>query len=132
MRKIPVTIPFFTKEEEQEVSKVLESGWVAQGPVVAKFEKAIAEHEGIKEGIATTSCTTALHLALIAEGLGEKMDAIAPAFTFVATENAIVMTGATPILVDISQETFNIDTTKLLEIIENNYEKTTFFNTIDF
>lgn len=123
MRKIPVTIPYFTDEEEKEVAKVLASGWVAQGPTVAKFEKAIAEHEGVKEGVATTSCTTALHLAMVAAGLGAGMDAIAPAFTFVATENAIVMTGATPVLCDIHQETFNIDTDKLTEIIENDYEK---------
>ncbi len=123
MRKIPVTIPYFTDEEGKEVEKVLESGWVAQGPTVAKFEKAIAEHEGVKEGVATTSCTTALHLAMAASGLGAGMDAIAPAFTFVATENAIVMTGATPVLVDIHQETFNIDTKKLQDIIDNDYEK---------
>lgn len=123
MRKIPVTIPYFTEEEEQEVAKVLASGWVAQGPTVAKFEKAIAEHEGVAEGVATTSCTTALHLAMVVNGLGKGMDAIAPAFTFVATENAIVMTGATPVMVDIHQETFNIDTEKVREKIESDYEK---------
>ena len=123
MRKIPVTIPYFTDEESKEIDKVLASGWVAQGPTVAKFEKAIAEHEGVAEGVATTSCTTALHLAMIVSGLGEGMDAIAPAFTFVATENAIVMTGATPVMVDIHQETFNIDTEKLIERIETDYEE---------
>ncbi|MCR5544175.1 MAG: DegT/DnrJ/EryC1/StrS family aminotransferase [Eubacterium sp.] len=123
MRKIPVTIPYFTEDEEKEVAKVLASGWVAQGPTVAKFEMAIAEHEGVAEGVATTSCTTALHLAMIANGLGEGMDAIAPAFTFVATENAIVMTGATPVMVDIHQETFNIDTQKIIEKIESDYEE---------
>ena len=122
MRKIPVTIPYFTDEEEQEVAKVLASGWVAQGPTVAKFERAIAEHEGVAEGVATTSATTSLHLAMIANGLGAGMDAIAPAFTFVATENAIVMTGATPVMVDIHQETFNIDTRKIAEKIEEQYE----------
>ncbi len=123
MKKIPVTIPYFTDEEEKEVAKVLASGWVAQGPTVAKFEEAIAGHEGVGEGVATTSCTTALHLAMIAEGLGPGMDAIVPAFTFVATENAIVMTGATPVLCDIRQETFNIDTDNISRTIENNYEK---------
>ena len=123
MRKIPVTTPFFTDDEFNEIKKVLESGWVAQGPTVARFEKAIAEHEGVAEGVATTSCTTALHLAMVANGLGSGMDAIAPAFTFVATENAIVMTGATPVMVDIHQETFNIDTNKIREKIECDYEK---------
>ena len=123
MRKIPVTTPYFTEEEAEEVKKILESGWVAQGPAVAEFERQIAAHEGVAEGVATTSCTTALHLAMASCGLGEGMDAIAPAFTFVATENAIVMTGATPVMADIHQETFNIDTAHVRSIIEQQYEK---------
>lgn len=123
MRKIPVTRPYFTEEEAQMAAEALSSGWVAQGPRVAEFEKQIAAHEGAAEGVATTSCTTALHLAMVAEGLGPGMDAIAPAFTFVATENSIVATGATPVMTDIRQETFNIDTEKTLEIIEGKYRK---------
>ena len=87
MRKIPVTKPYFTEEEAQMAAEALASGWVAQGPRVAEFEKHIAAHEGVAEGVATTSCTTALHLAMVAEGLEGGMDVIAPAFTFVATEN---------------------------------------------
>ena len=121
MRKIPVTKPYFTEEEAQMAAEALASGWVAQGPRVAEFEKQIAAHEGVREGVATTSCTTALHLAMVAEGLGSGMDAIAPAFTFVATENSIVAAGATPVMTDIHQETFNIDAEKTLEIIEKKY-----------
>ena len=121
MRKIPVTKPYFTEEEAQMAAEALASGWVAQGPRVAEFEKQIAAHEGVREGVATTSCTTALHLAMVAEGLGPGMDAIAPAFTFVATENSIVAAGATPVMTDIHQETFNIDAEKTLEIIEKKY-----------
>ncbi len=121
MNKYPVTKPFFTDEEHKLISESLDSGWVAQGPKVADFEKEIASHEGIAEGVATTSCTTALHLAMIAEGLGAGMDAMAPAFTFVATENAIVMTGATPVMCDIRRDTFNIDTEQLRNIIETKY-----------
>lgn len=123
MIKYPVTKPYFTNEEEILISDSLSSGWVAQGPKVAEFEKNVAEHEFIAEGIATTSCTTALHLAMVAQGLKSGMDVIAPAFTFVATENSIVMTGATPVLCDISQETFNIDVNKLKEIVEEGYSK---------
>lgn len=123
MTKYPVTKPFFSDEEIKLISESLDSGWVAQGPKVAEFEKHVASHEGVNEGVATTSCTTALHLAMIAEGLGPGMDVIAPAFTFVATENAIIMTGATPILCDINKETFNIDTTQLERIVEEDYEK---------
>ena len=121
MRKIPVTTPYFTEEELQYAGEALSSGWVAQGPKVAMFEKAIAAHEGVKEGVATTSCTTALHLAMVANGLGAGMDAIAPSFTFVATENAIVAAGATPVIVDIHQETFNIDTDQVRGIIAEDY-----------
>lgn len=121
MKSIPVTIPYFTEREQEEVAKTLASGWVAQGPKVAEFEKIIAGHEGVKEGVATTSCTTALHLAMVAEGMASGMDVLTPAFTFVATTNAIVQTGATPVLVDIHQETFNIDVSKVREIIRSDY-----------
>ncbi|MEY8421194.1 DegT/DnrJ/EryC1/StrS family aminotransferase [Lachnospiraceae bacterium 38-14] len=123
MKNLPVTIPYFTDQESKNVEKVLASGWVAQGPMVAEFEEAIAAHEGIQEGVATTSCTSALHLAMAAGGMKEGMDAIAPSFTFVATANAIVETGATPILTDIHQETFNIDVEKVRELIQEKYEK---------
>ena len=123
MAKYPVTKPYFTEEELSMISGALDAGWVAQGPSVAKFEQAVAAHEGIKEGVATTSCTTALHLAMVAEGLGAGMDAIAPAFTFVATENSIVLTGATPVMTDIDQNTFNIDVDRLKETIAFTYEK---------
>lgn len=122
MNKYPVTKPYFTEEEIQLIAESLNSGWVAQGPKVAEFEKQVARHEGVTEGVATTSCTTALHLAMVAQGLRAGMDVIAPAFTFVATENAIVMTGAVPVLCDIHQDTFNIDTEKLHEILETRYE----------
>lgn len=121
MKKYPVTKPYFTNEEIELMSEALDSGWVAQGPKVTEFERKIAEHEGVAEGVATTSCTTALHLAMAAQGLKTGMDAIAPAFTFVATHNAIVATGATPVMVDICRETFNVDVSKLTQIVETNY-----------
>ena len=123
MNKYPVTKPYFTQEEKSLISDALDSGWVAQGTKVTEFEKVIAEHEGVKEGVATTSCTTALHLAMVTLGLKAGMDAIAPAFTFVATENAIVATGATPVMVDVHRETFNIDTNQLAYIVETKYQK---------
>jgi perosamine synthetase len=121
MAKYPVTKPYFTQEEKDLIADVLDSGWVAQGPKVTEFEKKIAEHEGVAECVATTSCTTALHLVMVAQGLKAGMDAIAPAFTFVATENSIVATGATPVLVDINRDTFNIDVIQLKKIIDEKY-----------
>lgn len=121
MDKIPVTIPYFTESESKAVVEVLKSGWVAQGPKVAEFEKAIATHEGVAEGVATTSCTAALHLAMVASGLEAGMDAIVPAFTFVATANAVVETGATPVFVDIYQENFNMNIEDLESLIARQY-----------
>lgn len=121
MRKIPVTKPYFDEEELEQIKGSLDSGWVANGPRCVEFEKKIAEHEGVKEGVATTSCTTALHLAMAGEGMGPGMDVLVPAFTFVATENAIVETGATPVMVDIHEETFNVDADKVREIISSRY-----------
>jgi len=123
MKKYPVTKPYFSREEIELIEESLNSGWVAQGPKVAEFEEAIASHEGVSNAIATTSCTTALHLAMVAQGLTLGMDAIAPAFTFVATENAIVLTGATPVLVDIHRETFNMDMHQLFKVIETKYKR---------
>ncbi|MCI9416107.1 MAG: DegT/DnrJ/EryC1/StrS family aminotransferase [Eubacterium sp.] len=123
MKKIPVTIPYFDDQEAENVKKILDSGWVAQGPEVSKFEEVIAAHENVSYGVAVTSCTTALHLAMVSQGMSERMDVLAPAFTFVATTNAIVQTGAVPILVDICQETFNIDVKQIREVIQRDYQE---------
>ena len=122
MIQYPVTRPYFTEEESSAVNEALNSGWVAQGPRVAEFERQIARHEGVAEGVATTSCTTALHLAMVALGLGPGMDAIAPSFTFVATANTIVETGAVPVLTDVDPRTFNVDIPKLEKLIADRYE----------
>lgn len=120
---IPVTRPYFDDHELEEIKMTLDTGWVAMGQKVEQFEREVAGHEGVKFGVATTSCTTALHLALVASGLKKNMDVIVPAFTFVATANAVAYTGATPILVDICRDTYNIDVQLVYEIIEENYYK---------
>ena len=124
MKNIPVTKPYFSEEEISMIREALESNWVAQGPKVAEFEKQVAKHEGVNEGVATTSCTTALQLSMVVQGLGPGMDAIAPSFTFVATVNSIVAAGATPILADIKKETFCIDVESVKNIIKDCYTKT--------
>lgn len=115
---IPIMKPFFDQDEQQEIAKALESGWVAQGPRVAEFEKAVAGHEGVKHGVATTSCTTALHLAYVASGIGPGMDVILPSYTFVATANAVEMTGATPVLCDVRTDTYNLCIESLEKTLE--------------
>jgi perosamine synthetase len=106
---IPVTKPFFGEEEERAVVEVLRSGWVVQGPKVAALERVIAEYVGARHAVATSSCTTALHLALILQGIGLGDEVIVPSFTFIATANAVCYTGATPVFVDIDPRTYNID-----------------------
>lgn len=87
----------------------LESGWLAQGPKVAEFETAFASRHGVAHGVAVTSGTTALHLALAALGIGPGDEVIVPAFTWVASANAVVYVGATPVLVDVDPHTYNLD-----------------------
>ena len=119
---IPVIIPFTDNREVEEIAKVIESGWVAQGPIVAEFEKTVAAHEGIGHGIATTSCTTALHLVLHTLGIGAGHDVIVPSFTFVASANSIAHTGASPRFVDVLRETFCIDPASARQYICENYQ----------
>jgi perosamine synthetase len=107
--QIPIQKPLFGSEEERAVVEVLRSGWVSQGPKVLEFEKTFAEYVGTRFAVAVTSCTTALHLALIAHGIGEGDEVICPSNTFIATPNSIRYCGATPIFADIDPATYNID-----------------------
>ncbi|MCP4567828.1 MAG: DegT/DnrJ/EryC1/StrS aminotransferase family protein [FCB group bacterium] len=114
---IPITRPFFDKKEEQAVAEVLESGWVAQGPSAAEFEKQFARFTGAEHAVALSSGTAALHLALLAAGIGPGDEVIVPSFTFIATANAVEYAGARPRFVDIDQRTYNIDTAAVRQIL---------------
>lgn len=113
MKNIPIMKPYFDDAEAKAAAEALASGWVAQGPRVAEFEKAVAAHEHAAFGVATTSCTTALHLLSVVMGFGPGQDVLVPSFTFVATGNAVEYTGANAVLVDVNPVTFNIDVSKL-------------------
>lgn len=107
--KIPITKPYFDDEERALVQEPLETGWVVQGPKVAQFERLFSEYSKIPYTLATTSCTTALHLGLVALGIGPGDEIIVPAFTFVASANVIEYQRAKPVFCDIDLGTFNID-----------------------
>lgn len=106
---IPLSRPEFGDEEARAVAEVLKSGWVSQGPKVAEFESLVAARVGAAHGIATTSCTTALHLALVASGVGPGDEVICPSYSFIATANAVLYAGATPVFADIDADTWNLD-----------------------
>ncbi len=108
-KTIPVARPSFGVAEERAVVEVLRSGWVSQGPRVAEFERRFAEYVGAREAIAVSSCTTALHLALVTAGVQQGDEVLCPSLSFVATANAIVYAGAKPVFIDIDPLTFNID-----------------------
>jgi dTDP-4-amino-4,6-dideoxygalactose transaminase len=109
MQVIPVARPLFGPEEEAAVLDVLRSGQLAQGERVAAFERRFAELCQVKEAIAVSSGTAALHLALIAHDIGYGDEVITTPFSFAATANVILLVGATPVFVDIDPETFNLD-----------------------
>ena len=106
---VPITKPSLTEEEARAPFESIKSGWVTQGPKVAEFEKAVAAYTGAKHGIATTSCTTGLHLAMASIGIGPGDEVICPSFTFIASANAILYTGATVVFCEIDPRTLNID-----------------------
>ena len=115
--KVSIASPVIEEEEINAVIEVMKSGMIAQGPKVIEFEDEFAKYVGAKYGIATNSGTSALHVALLAAGIGEGDEVITTPFTFAATGNSILYTGARPVFVDIDPETFTIDPSKIEEAI---------------
>lgn len=109
MTEVPFARPCFTGDEIDAVANVIASGWVSQGPRVREFEAAFAERVGAPDAVATTSCTTALHLALYVTGVGPGDEVIVPSLSFIATANAVWQCGATPVFADIDPLTYNLD-----------------------
>ena len=105
---IPITKPFLGPEEEAAASEAIRSGWVSQGPKVQEFEEKFAAYVGASYAVATTSCTTALHAALVVSGIGPGDEVVVPSLSFIATANAVVHAGATPVFADIDPETCNV------------------------
>lgn len=121
MLNIPVFKPYFDDDELQEIKKVLDSGWVAQGPEVKKFEEDVTKYLGVKYAIAVTNGTSALHLALRGLNIDNDDSVLVADFTFPATGHAVLYCGASPIFVDVEYNTYNIDPT----LLERNINSTT-------
>ncbi len=106
---IPIARPLFGKEEIEAAAAVLEGGWIVQGPRVAEFERRFAAFAGVSHAVACSNGTTALQLAYAALRLGPGDEVLIPSFTWVATANAVVGCGATPVFCDIDLATFNVE-----------------------
>ena len=100
--------PWLGEEEAQAAAAAVASGWIAQGPRVAQFEAAFAEALGAAHAVAVSSCTTALHLALIVAGIGPGDEFVAPSLSFIATMNAARYVGAEPVFADVDAATLNL------------------------
>lgn len=108
MDLIPIIKPWIGTEEVAAIEEVLESGWVAQGPKVAEFERALASVVGAEQGVAVTSCTAGLHLTLHALGVGPGDEVVVPSLSFIASSNAPRYVGAMPVFADVDETTFNL------------------------
>jgi perosamine synthetase len=107
--QVPFARPYLTGEETAAVGEAIASGWLSQGPRVQAFERAFAERVGARDAVATTSCTTALNLALHATGIGPGDEVIVPSLSFIATANAVWHCGARPVFADVDPLTYNLD-----------------------
>lgn len=116
--RIPITKAIFDHEEKENILKPLESGWVVQGPFVAEFEKLFSTFTASPYSLATSNCTTALHLGLIAMGISENDKVIVPSFTYIASANAVEYTGASVLFCDIDLATFNMDIAQLEHLLQ--------------
>lgn len=107
--RIRIAQPIIGDDEKRAVIEALDSGQLAQGPRVAAFEQAFARYTGVRHAVALSSGTAALHLALLARGIGAGDEVIVPAFSFAATATAVLHAGARPVFVDVREDDFGID-----------------------
>ncbi|HEY4413852.1 MAG TPA: aminotransferase class I/II-fold pyridoxal phosphate-dependent enzyme, partial [Gaiellaceae bacterium] len=106
---IRLAFPELAEEELAEVAAVLATGQLTMGPKVEEFESLLADAAGTTHAVAVSSGTAALHVAVLALGIGEGDEVLVPAYTFPATANVVTLAGGRPVLVDVDPVTMNID-----------------------
>jgi len=117
--EIPHSRPTLGPEELKAISDVISSGYIAEGAIVQKFEQSFVDYLNIQHAVATSSGTSALHLALLALDVGAGDEVIIPSYVCCALLNAVNYTGATPILADICPDTYNIDAADVKKCLSN-------------
>jgi dTDP-4-amino-4,6-dideoxygalactose transaminase len=117
MTTIPVMKPSLGEEEAQAAAEAVLSGWVAQGPRVAEFERRFAALVQAGHGVAVSSCTTALHLALVLQNIGPGDEVIVPSLSFIATTNVVRYVGATPVFADVDPDTADLTAATIGEVL---------------
>lgn len=110
---VPFARPWLDDEEARAAERAIRSGWVTQGPEVAAFEREFAAYVGAAHACAVSSCTAALHLALLAAGVRPGDEVVTVSHSFIATANSVRYCGATPVFVDVQPDTFNLDPARL-------------------
>ena len=115
--RIPVMVPYLGIEEERAAAEAVASGWIAQGPRVAEFERAFAASVTAAHGVAVSSCTTALHLSMVACGIGPGDEVVVPSLSFIATANAVRYVGAEPVFADVDERTGNLTPDTVREVL---------------
>lgn len=109
MKVLPVFRPAMGQAEIDAVARVIRSGWIGLGPETEKFEKKFSKFVGVKYAVGVNSATTALHLSLLALGIGKGDEVLVPSLTFVSDAHAVIYTGARPVFVDVDEETLCMD-----------------------
>lgn len=108
LARISVMKPWLGDEEAKALAEVVASGWIGQGPRVKEFEAEFSASQEVRHAVATSSCTTALHLALVVAGIGPGDDVVVPSLSFMATANAVTYVGARPVFCDVDPNTGNV------------------------
>lgn len=116
-KSIPIIKPYFDDREIEKVKECLESGWVTQGPMVQEFENFFCKYHECKYSVAVSSCTAALHIAMMALGIGAGDEVIVPAYTWITSASCVEYVNANVKFVDVEKETMNIDPSKIEDVI---------------